>query len=317
MPIQTHSTLILEPDNYSSDALAIYGRLGNVWLGHAPEKAAVSLLVVRLGRVIDAELLDEFPSLRAIASPTTGLNHIDLVECERRDIHVFSLADCRDAISKVTSTSELALGLMIALLRNIPLAAEDVSRRGNWNRDVFRSRQLSRLTLGIIGIGRLGGHMCGYARALEMKVLAYDPYQNEERFDELGASRMDLIPLLQAADIVTVHASLRDDNRNLLSTREIGAMRPHALLVNTARGGLVDEHAVASALQERRLGGYAADVLADEHKEPRWLENSPVFQAAARGLNVLLTPHIGGCTTDAMHLTEERLAGVVYDCMEG
>jgi D-3-phosphoglycerate dehydrogenase len=316
MPIIPLDTLVLEPEGYSRDALGVYGRLGRVSLGETTDPEATRILVVRLRHIIDARVLDRYPKLRAVVSPTTGLNHIDLDECRRRGIRVFSLADCREAIEEVTSTSELALGLMIALLRNIPRAAEDVVRHGRWDRDAYRSRQLSRLTLGIVGLGRLGGHVCRYAGALGMKVFAHDPHQPEERFRSLAATRAGLVPLLEAADIVSIHAALRVDNYGLIGRAELACMKTQALIVNTARGELVDEQAVADALRAGRLGGYAADVLSGERGTEDWLHASPLHRAAAEGLNVLITPHLGGCTSDAMHVTEEGLARFVFESFE-
>lgn len=309
--------LILEPDHYSEKARAQYRRLGPVWNVSVPDALCdeVSLLVVRLQHQLDASFLARFPNLAAIATPTTGLTHIDMSCCAARGIRVYSLADCSEAIQQVTSTSELAIGLMIALLRGIPKAHADVTLRSIWNRDLYRSRQLSRLTLGLIGLGRIGGHVAGYAKSFGMKVLAFDPWQAQARFDSLGVDRLPLKELLEAADIVSVHANLRPDNVHLISFNELRHMRPGALLVNTARGALVDEAALAAALRSGHIGGAAVDVLEGEHTDDGW-QRSSVLAAAREGFNVIVTPHIGGCTADAMHITEERLAEVVVREME-
>lgn len=313
MKIEQISTLILEPDTYSAQALSLYEKLGPVYLGSAPAGAGVSILVVRLGHLIERALLENYNGLRAIVSPTTGLNHIDLEACSRNGIRVFSLADCRPAIASISSTSELTLGLIIALLRSIPTALNDVVRHGQWERDKFRSRQMSNLTLGIVGLGRIGGHIAGYAAALGMKILACDPYQPTTRFEQLRVERCSLHDLLRRSDIVTIHASLTAETHNLIGHDEVLLMRPDTLLVNTARGELVDEQAIATALRQGLLGGFAGDVLAHEQASPGWLSSSPLLSVAREGMNVLLTPHIGGCTSDAMHYTEECLARVVYE----
>jgi len=309
--------MILEPDGYSPRALAIYRRLGRVWLGDVPESARshVTLAVVRLAHRLDDRFFATYPGLTSIASPTTGLNHIDLAACERRGIQVFSLAQCRKAIEAVTSTSELTMGMIIALLRHILQAHQDVCVNKRWDRDHFRSRQLSHLTLGIVGLGRIGGHLALYARAFGMRVLAHDPFQPSSRFAAHQVEQCDLMPLLQTADVVSLHANLRDDNHFLLGEKEISAMRPSALLVNTARGELLDEHAAALALQEGRLGGVAVDVLSGEHDSVSW-NNSPLVRLARDGGNVIITPHLGGCTSDAMHITEECLAEHVVGVLE-
>ena len=312
------TTLIIEPQNYSERAIREYQRLGPVWLGEASvgDSDLVKVLVVRLGRKLDDSYLASYPSLRAIVTPTTGLTHIELSACEKRGIRIFSLANCRDAINRVTSTSELTLGLIIGLLRRIPMAHFGVLHEGCWDRDRYRSRQLSNLTLGIVGLGRIGGHLAVYANALGIQVLAYDPFQSDHRFNELHVRRMELDALLKEADVISIHANLTEDNRGLIGSREIKLLAPHALIINTARGALLDEDAAAKALHENRLGGIAVDVLSEEHSAKSPLQ-SPLVQAARAGLNVIVTPHIGGCTSDAMHVTEDRVAEVSVSALEG
>ena len=305
------TTLITEPQNYSARAIREYQRLGPVWLGEAPAGCIdqVKVLVVRLGHRLDEACLSKYASLCAIVTPTTGLTHIELSACEGRGIRIFSLADCRDTIDRITSTSELTLGLIIGLLRRIPMAHFGVLHESCWDRDRYRSRQLSNLTLGIIGLGRIGGHLAAYANALGMRVLAYDPLQTDQRFENLRVERKELDALLQEVDVLSIHANLTEDSRGLIGSREIKLLAPHALIINTARGALLDEDAAAKALQENRLGGIAVDVLSEEHSVKLPVQ-SPLVQAAKVGLNVIVTPHIGGCTSDAMHITEDRMAEV-------
>ena len=306
------SVLIVEPTGYSSLASELYRKLGHVWSGNIPSEneGQVRLLVVRLAHVLDGGFLSKYPNLIAIATPTTGLTHIDLDFCRERNIRIFSLADCRKAIEEVTSTSELTIGLMLSLIRRIPMAHDDVVHQNRWDRDYFRSRQLSSLTLGIIGLGRIGGHVAHYAKALRMRVLAYDPYQNISRFVEHNAKQCVLSALLKESDIVSIHANLKEDNFNLIGKPEIESLKKGVLIINTARGALLDEAATTAALRNGTLGGVAIDVLSDEHTGDSCL-NSPLVGAARDGYNIIITPHIGGCTIDAMHITEERLAEVV------
>ncbi len=143
-----------------------------------------------------------------------------------------------------------------------------------------------------------------------MRVLGHDPYQSPSKFAAFHVEACELIPLLEEADIVTLHANLRVDNHELLGAEAIARMRPDALLINTARGALLDERAAASALRAGQLGGVAVDVLAGEHCGAPW-HDSPLVKLAREGGNVIITPHIGGCTSDAMHITEECLAEYV------
>ena len=307
------NTLVLEPDNYSVDALAFYGDLGQVYLSldNVPDKNEVSILVVRLNHKIDNTLLKSLPNIRWIVSPTTGLNHIDLKVCEEKNIQVFSLNDQPEAIQLITSTSELTIGLILSLLRNINAAHKDVTDNQNWDRDKFKSRQLSKLTLGIIGLGRVGSHVADYAHAFGMKVMAYDPYLAEEIFHERNVEQCELVNLLEQSDIVSMHAKLNHENHHLIGMTELKKMRKHTMLVNTARGALLDEAAAALQIEQGLLAGIAVDVLEHEHAEMDWWE-SPLVKAAQSDYNVLITPHIGGCTSDAMRITEEIMAQHVF-----
>ncbi len=186
--------LITEPEEYSPEAVDLYRRLGPVCFGDVPEpdRGDISLLVVGLGRRVNNRFLDRLPALKAIASPTTAVTHIDKEACGKRGIRIFSLADCRTEITGITSTSELTMGLIIALLRGIPASNRSVVEDGVWDRRRYRSRQLSCLTLGIVGFGRIGGHVAGYGRAFGMELAASDPWQPESRFSELGVRKCDL-----------------------------------------------------------------------------------------------------------------------------
>jgi len=314
-----HNILILEPEHYSQVSIYDYRKVGNVYLDGSDDIKYddISILVVRLGYILNKKYLSKFKALKTIVSPTTALTHIDIRYCSQMNIKVYSLQDCKELIDSVTSTSELTIGLIISLLRYIPKANSSVVSNNVWNRDLFRSRQLSRMKIGIIGLGRIGGHVAMYARSFGMNVSAYDPYQLDSRFKELCVVREDLKFILESSDIITIHANLRSDNHNLISYNEVDIMRKGVLLINTARGGLLDELAVSNGLVRGKIGGVAVDVLESEHKEVHW-STSPLVKLARDGMNVLITPHIGGCTTDAMHITEEYMSNlVVTDIVAG
>lgn len=305
-------THILEPDDYSRTAINTYRKLGEIISGvcERNKKARVNILVTRLSHYLDRSFLDSYTTLIAIASPTTGLGHIDRKYCQTRNIRIFSLQQHQGAIDRITSTSELTFGLILSLLRNIPGAHNRVVLNHQWHRDAFKSRQLSGLTLGLIGLGRIGGHISTYAKAFGLRVIACDPYITDARFADLGAEKVKLDDLCQHADIISLHASEREDNYHLIGHRETGMMKKDALLINTARGSLMDETAITHAIREQKLGGVACDVLEFE-MDPQFPQSSPLLEAAAEGFNVILTPHIGGCTVEAMHMTEEILAEAV------
>lgn len=307
------SVLILEPEGYSPAAVELYEQLAPVHLATAPDPSNVEYLVVRLGHFIGRELLSGFPRLRLIATPTTGLNHIDTAYCDEIGLRVVSLRDCPSAITQVTSTSELAFGLLLALLRYIPAAARDVVESGRWDRDRFQARQVQGLRLGLVGFGRIARHVAGYGRAFGMHVRACDPHLDDAAFSDQQVERAELADLLAASDIVSIHAKHTPETDGLIGQAEIAQMRAGALLINTARGEILDEEAAALALRGGHLAGIAVDVLARENLVAGDLGRNPLVVAARDGFNVLVTPHIGGASRDAMHLTEKSLAAYIVN----
>jgi D-3-phosphoglycerate dehydrogenase / 2-oxoglutarate reductase len=312
MYLKMHNILILEPECYSQVSIHDYSKVGSVHLGANDniECKDVTILVVRLGYTLNEKYLSKFKALKIIVSPTTALTHVDIEYCSQLDIKIYSLQDCKGLINSVTSTSELTMGLILSLLRYIPKSNSSVVNDNMWNRDLFRSRQLSRMKIGIIGLGRIGGHVAMYAKSFGMEVSAYDPYQPDSRFKELCVAQESLRRILENSDIVTIHANLRLDNHGLISYNEIDIMKDGVLLINTARGEILNEQAVSSGLINGKIGGIAVDVLESEHKQDHW-SASPLVELAKNGGNILITPHIGGCTTDAMHITEEHMSSLI------
>lgn len=303
--------LITEPDDYCNDALSIYEDFGKLYLGRQEKNIehSVEILVVRLGINLNECVLHEFPNLKYIISPTTSLSHVDLNYCLSRSIEVLSLADVMEKIVGITATSELTIGLILSLVRKIPWAYNSVIYDKVWNRDLFKGRQLSSLTLGIVGVGRVGSHLALYAKQFGMRVLGYDPNKKNHHFLDLGIEGVEsLDTLLPKVDILSINASAEQANEKLIGVEQIQKMRPKSLIINTARGSLLDELAVYDALCSNRLGGVAVDVLFDEHSSGIHWAESPLMLAAKEGCNVIITPHIGGCTSDSMRATEKIIA---------
>jgi D-3-phosphoglycerate dehydrogenase len=303
--------LITEPNDYSNDALLIYENFGKLYLGRQKKniESLVEVLVVRLGINLNQSVLHEFPNLKYIISPTTGLSHVDLNYCISRRIKVLSLADVMDRITGITATSELTIALILSLVRKIPWAYNSVIYDKVWDRDLFKGRQLSSLTLGIVGVGRVGSHLALYAKQFGMKILGYDPNKNTQHFLDLGIERVEsLDALLPKVDVLSINASANLVNEKLIGVEQIQKMQPNSLIINTARGSLLDELAIYDALRSNRLGGVAVDVLFDEHSSGIHWTKSPLMLAAEEGCNVIITPHIGGCTLDSMQATEKIIA---------
>jgi D-3-phosphoglycerate dehydrogenase / 2-oxoglutarate reductase len=313
-----HKIFILEPAEYSPSALKVYGDIGSVDVSsEMPEnlwdKGPPTVLVCRLGYHLDAVFLQSFSRLQFIVSPTTGLNHIDLQYCEANQVRVISLKGETDFLDSIRSTSELAFTLILALVRNIVPGSKSV-RRGEWNRDEFKGRELGALTLGVLGVGRIGRHIISFAKAFGMSVLACDPYVDPKSLPGDHVQFCSQNQLFSIADIVTVHVDYRPENNRMITRKDFERMKPGGYFINTSRGELVSEEDIIWALEKGRLSGAGLDVLADE-QDGRGLFNKKIIEYAKRNDNLIITPHLGGCTLDAMHKTElfaaEKLKQVI------
>jgi D-3-phosphoglycerate dehydrogenase len=264
---------------------------------------------MRLGHRIDEAILGPSPRCRILATPVTGLDHIDLAACEQRGIRVISLRGEVEFLRGVRGTAELTVGLAIALMRHIAPAARAV-RQGQWNRDLFRGGELYGNTAGIVGMGRLGTLVADYLRAFGMTVLGYDP---RDDFPSEAAERMaSLEELLERANVVILLVRYDSTTRHLIGARQFSQMRPGAVLVNTSRGGVVDEEALLAALHSGSLAGAALDVL---DGEPHIAADHPVIAYARLHDHLLVVPHIGGNTWESVEKAEVFLAHKVVEAL--
>lgn len=260
-----------------------------------------------LGFSFDKQLLDKMPHLRVLASNTTGIPHIDMVECLKRRIAVISLKDEQEFLKKITSTAEHTMGLIFSLIRHIPWAFDSV-KKGVWNRRLFPGeRMLSRMSLGIIGLGRLGTMVAKMASAFGMEVRFYDPFCNS-RFKKNYHQVISLKKLFEISDIISVHAPSLPETKNLINEECFNSSKQGSYFINTARAELVDHQALLQALKNKRLNGAALDVFPLEYQkgfsESDLLKSHPLYDFALNNSNLLLTPHIGGSTVDAWYQTE-------------
>jgi D-3-phosphoglycerate dehydrogenase len=302
--------VVTESSGFSATASKLLQGIGPVTLADLDRAGLLGVvreaevLWVRLRHQVDREVLDAASRLQVIVSPTTGLDHIDLREVERRKIRLLSLRGETEFLREVRATAELTIGLMLALLRQIPAATSHVLD-GGWNRDAFRGRELYGKTVGIIGYGRLGRIVARYLMAFGAEVLMCDPHARRHA-GESWPRALPLQELLRVSDIVTLHASADKGNEGLLGGAEFSAMKRGAFLVNTARGQLIDESALLASLECGHLAGAALDVISDERIE---LERGrPVVEYARDHGNLMITPHVGGCTVESMEKTELFLA---------
>ncbi|MEK7500753.1 MAG: NAD(P)-dependent oxidoreductase, partial [Patescibacteria group bacterium] len=309
--------LILEPEDYSAQALAVYRSLGRVYfypdLAVKDKKtilAQVDILVVGLKHQIDKKFLDQITNLKIIASPTTGMNHLDLAEIKARGIKVISLRGRKGFLRNVPSTAEETFALILALVRNLPWAFDAV-KKGEWDRIKWRGHQLKGKTIGLLGFGRLGRIVARYAKAFDMKVLACDPNVSEKFIKSRGAIKVGVEELFKKSDIVSLHVLLTDETHDLVKSGHLKSMKPSAYFINTARAELVEKGALEKALKQKWIAGAAVDVLRSEQGDGSHLKNNPLLRYALTHNNLLIVPHLGGATYEAMQTTQDFVAELV------
>ncbi len=244
------------------------------------------------------------PRLKAVASPTTGTDHIDLAACAEYGIEVVCIKTEYDLLRTFTATAELAWGLLISVMRELP-AAHGRAISGHWDRDLFTGHQLRGKTLGILGYGRLGTMVAEYGKAFQMRVITHDI----KPFEAYGVEPVDFDTLIHESDVLSLHIHLTPDTEQIIGRSEIARMKPGAVLINVSRGALVDEVALVEALESGQLGGAGVDVITDEWSDD--LANHPVIRYAASYRNLIVSPHIGGSTyetnRDARMFTAQKL----------
>ncbi|MGR3755696.1 MAG: hydroxyacid dehydrogenase [Tranquillimonas sp.] len=241
-------------------------------------------LIVRNRTVVDAPLLAAAPALRVVGRLGVGLDNIDLLACAERGVKV------RPATGANTlSVAEYVIGTMLVLLRGA-YGLNHAMLRGDWPRETASGAEAAGRCLGLVGFGEIGRAVAHRARALGMSVAAHDPFLPADDPAWNGVRRCGFDELLGRADVLSLHVPLTEETWGLIDEKALGAMRPRAILINTARGGVVDEAALASALRLGRLGGAALDVFVTE---PLTEQAAAVFAGTP---NLILTPHVAGVT---------------------
>ena len=282
----------------------------NAGLEHENYKNVVGI-ICRLGTIFNAENLACYESLRFIATITTGLDHIDLDYCHKRCIRIISLKGEVEFLSEITATPELTWGLLLSLLRKIPLAHNDVIS-GNWQREGFYGRSLKNKVIGIIGLGRIGKIIAGYGHSFGMRINAVDTALEPIELD-FAVHRCDLEELVKISDVITIHIPFNEQTKNLLSRNILSKFKKNSILINTSRGGVLDEAALLEFLQSGAIGGAALDVLSFETNKNNIGIKNKLVKYAGENNNLIITPHIGGSTYEAMQLTSEFIAKKIID----
>lgn len=271
--------------------------------GLAEAIAPYDAIVVRSQTKVDAAAIEAGASLKVIGRAGIGLDNVDVEAATRRGVMVVNAPQ-----SNILSAAEHTLALLLALARHVPQADASL-RGGEWDRERFQGVELHGKTLGIVGLGRVGTMVAQRALAFGMRLISYDPYVSRDRARELGIELMpDLGALLVQADFVTIHLPRTPETEALIGERELSLMKEGALLVNTARGGIVDEAALAEALRSGRLGGAALDVFETEPATEHALFGQP---------NSIVTPHLGAATREAQDKAGIAIAEMVRLALKG
>lgn len=262
----------------------------------------VDAIVTNLQQRITPEVIDAAKKLKIIATPSTGTDHIDIPYAERRGLIVQSLKTDYDVLKTITSTSEHAFLLMLAALRKLPFAFDSV-REGNWSREKYRGREAEGRVVGILGYGRLGEIFSRFAKGFGMEVIAFDPCKT---ISDDWVEQVDFGELLSRSEIITIHVHLTDETEKMINREVFNKMRDGVYLVNTSRGGLIDEAALIEALETGKVACAGLDVLANELDGDT--PNDPLVKYAKSHENLIISPHVGGCSYDAQEKAYKHVA---------
>lgn len=298
MKSRSTPVLLLEKEAYSKSFQKTLAENGLV----ARDRKSAEAIFVRVGTRVDAKLLRSFPRLKGVFTATTGEDHIDKSACLDRGVKVISLKGRTSFLRKLPNTAEHSFALLLGLYRNLPASFDSV-KQGHWQQAPFRGRTLGGKRFGVVGYGRLGKIAARIARGFGMEVWAYDPYvASMPGWVKRAGS---LTSLASHVDILSVYASLTPETHNLVDSGVISRMHSGSVLINVARGKIVDEKALLAALKRRSIAGAALDVLADEvaANDPK----HPLIAYARTHRNLVITPHIGGQTIEAVEQADQHI----------
>ena len=257
-------------------------------------------LMIKTYTVVSPSVLDVAKKLKVVARAGTGLDKVDLEYAEKKGVLVRNTPE-----ANVVSVAELVFGMMLSIARRIPRADAYVRSMAGWDRDRFTGVELAGRNLGIVGFGNIGKKVAARAAAFEMTVQCYDPFIDSEDMARFGVMKAaDLNDLLDSADFITLHIPLVDATHHLFSHTQFKRMKSTAVLVNTARGPVVDEAALIKALQDGEIAGAGLDVF----------ENEPPADPALLALpNLVVTPHVGAATQQALEKMAVQAAHILIE----
>ncbi|KSB87872.1 3-phosphoglycerate dehydrogenase [Caulobacter vibrioides] len=297
---------VLIADKLSPAAVEIFKNRGldfDIKVGLSKDELIAAIgdydgIAIRSGAKLDKDVIAAAGKLQVIARAGIGVDNVDIPAATAKGIVVMNTP-----FGNSITTAEHAIAMMFALARQLP-AADASTQAGKWEKNRFMGVELYAKTLGLIGAGNIGGIVADRALGLKMKVVAYDPFLSPERAIEMGVEKVELEDLLARADVITLHTPLTDKTRNILSAENLAKTKKGVLIVNCARGGLVDEVALRKLLDDGHVGGAAFDVFVTEPAK-----ENPLFGSD----KVVATPHLGASTSEAQENVALQVAEQVSD----
>ena len=296
------------------EELGKYMQVDTKMLPTQEELAAIigeyDVLIMRVDPAINKDILDAASNLKVIGVCSVGLNHIDMETAKAKNIQVFNAPGLND-----NAVAELTIAKMLEISRHTIPACIDVKVNKTWDKYKFMGRELRGKTLGILGFGRVGQRVGKLAHAFQMEVVAYDPYLPAYVFDQEQSKSVSVEELLKVSDFVSIHMPLTPETKNLVNAQSIATMRDGVVVLNMARGGIVNEKDMYEALKSGKVGGYASDVMENELAGGGLTEDagfdSPLFECD----NFIVTPHLGAQTVDAAEKIGAHIIGKVKETL--
>ncbi|MTF40661.1 phosphoglycerate dehydrogenase [Cyanobacterium aponinum] len=260
-------------------------------------------LMIRSGTQVTEEVIEAATHLKIIGRAGVGVDNVNVPAATRKGIVVVNSPE-----GNTIAAAEHALAMMLSLSRHIPDANQSL-KEGRWDRKKFMGSEVYKKTLGVVGLGKIGSHVATVAKAMGMKILAYDPFISQERANQLGCTLVDLDLIFTESDYITLHVPKTKETANLINADSLAKMKPTARIINCSRGGIIDEDAIYEALANEKIAGAALDVFATE----------PLGESSLKSLgsNVILTPHLGASTAEAQVNVAIDVAEQIRDVLLG
>ncbi len=262
-------------------------------------------IITRSGTLVDAALLDHAHNLKIVARAGVGIDNVDVEAASGKGIIVVNAP-----YGNVNSAAEHTMAIMLSLCRNVPVANSSL-KGGDWQRAPFTGRELKGKTVGVIGLGKVGGRVARRCRAFEADVITYDPYISEKRADDFGVKLLPLEDIVRFSDIITVHTPLNEETRDLISAEHLKGMQDGVIIINCARGGIINEAAMLEALESHKCSGAAFDVWSEEPPQ------SDVLKKLIAHPNMLVTPHLGANTFEAQKNVAVDVSKEIVNYVDG